>query len=202
MKTNNYLGRHDENRGIIIFFIIFAIVLLIIGGITILNNAKEDKENEGITSIDQMVSMLENEVCDVEKFEINENKLVLEGVLQHQISGSILSKLKGIQVVLKNKDGDKYEYDTDYYISTEKIDFSSVKEGNQNSEIDLDAIEKGEYYVFLRLKYESTKSESGYRYLYYTLRSNTDTKHIEYNTMKISFGSSKRVSDYLTIIYE
>lgn len=202
MKTNNYLGRHDENRGIIIFFIIFAIVLLIIGGITILNNAKEDKENEGITSIDQMVSMLEKEVCDVEKFEINENKLVLEGVLQHQISGSILSKLKGIQVVLKNKDGDKYEYDTDYYISTEKIDFSSVKEGNQNSEIDLDAIEKGEYYVFLRLKYESTKSESGYRYLYYTLRSNTDTKHIEYNTMKISFGSSKRVSDYLTIIYE
>ena len=149
-----------------------------------------------------MVSMLEDEMCDVEKFEIFENKLILKGLLQHQLSDTVLSKLKGIQIVLKDKDGDKYVYDTDYYISSEKIEFSSIKEGNQNSEIDLDAIEKGEYYVFLRLKYESTKSESGYRYLYYTLKSNTETKHIEYNNMKISFGTSKNVSDYLTIIYE
>lgn len=202
MKTNNYLGRHDENRGIILFFIIFAIVLVVIGVVTISNNAKKDKENEGITSIDQMVSMLEDESCDIEKFEIDENRLVLQGLLQHQISDTILSKLRGVQIVLKNKDGDKYVYDTDYYISSEKIEFSSIKEGAQSSEIDLDAIEKGEYYAFLRLKYESSKSETGYRYLYFTLKSNTETKHIEYNTMKISFGTSKKVTDYLTIVVE
>lgn len=202
MKTNNYLGRHDENRGIIIFFIILTIVLVIIGGITLLNKAKEDKENEGITSIDQMVSMLEKDICDIDKFEINENRLILEGALQNQLDNSILSKLKGIQIVLKNKDGDKYEYDTDYYISTDKVEFSSIKEGSEISEIDLDAIEKREYYVFLRLKYESSKSETGYKYRYYTLRSNTESKYIEYNTMKISFGNSKKVSDYLTIINE
>lgn len=202
MKTNNYLGRHDENRGIVIFFIIFAIVAVVIGGMTIMKNVKKDKENEGITSIDQMISMLEDEVCDIECFEIAENKLILQGILQHQLSDTVLSKLKGIQIVLKNNEGDKYVYDTDYYISSEKIDFSSIKEGSQISEIDLDAIEKGEYYAFLRLKYESTKSETGYRYLYYTLKSNIETKHIEYNSMKISFGNSKKVTDYLTIIYE
>lgn len=202
MKTNNYLGRHDENRGIIIFFIIFAIVAIVIGAMTIMKNVKKDKENEGITSIDQMISMLEDEVCDIERFEIAENKLILQGMLQHQLSDTVLSKLKGIQIVLKNNEGDKYVYDTDYYISSEKIDFSSIKEGSQISEIDLDAIEKGEYYAFLRLKYESTKSETRYRYLYYTLKSNVETKHIEYNSMKVSFGNSKKVTDYLTIIYE
>lgn len=202
MKTNNYLGRHDENRGIILFFIIFAIILVIIGGVTLLNNAKINEENEGITSIDQMESMLEKQICDVDIFEIKDNKLVVGGALNEKINESILSKLKGVEIVLKNKDGDKYVYETDYFISTEKIDFSSIKEGNETSEIDLDALEKGEYFAFLRLKYESSSSENGYKYRYYTLRSNTEIKNLDYNTIKVSFGTSKKVSDYLTIVYE
>ena len=54
MKTNNYLGKRDENRGIIIFFIVFFIALAIAGIIVAINNLKQGKETEGITKIDEM----------------------------------------------------------------------------------------------------------------------------------------------------
>lgn len=202
MKTNNYLGKQSENRGIILFFIIFAIVAVIIGGITISNSIEKKKENEGITSIDQMKEMLEKDMCDVERFEVAGNRLVLAGALIDAVDGYMLTKIDSVQIVLKDKDGDKYIYDTYYFISDDKIDFSSIKKGNEISEIDLDAIEKGEYYAFLRLKYESSKSEDRYAYKYYTFKTENEIKALDYNTVKMSFGASKKVSNYLTIVNE
>lgn len=195
MKTNNYLGKHDENRGIVLFFAIFGIILVIISGIIFAARDNESEENQGVSKIDEMVPHLERQICNITKFELSENKLVLYGELKDNIDSTILSKLDSIEIVLKNSEGDKYVYQTEYYISTEGIDFSTM----ENS-INLDEIERDEYFIFLRIKYESTKSENGYRYRYYTLANNTNTNELNYKDMNLYFSTSTKISDYLTII--
>lgn len=201
MKTNNYIGRHDENRGIVIFFAIFGIILVIIAGIIYATKNEENKEIDGVSSIDDIASYIEDENCSINKFELSGNKLVISGELKENITDSILSKLEAVEIVFKDKDGDKYVYGTNYYISTEGIDFSVIKEESNESEINLDEFESGEYFVFLRIKYESSKAESGYRQRYYTLKNNTDINELEYNSMDIFFSTSTKVSDYLTVVY-
>ena len=51
----------------------------------------------------------------------------------------------------------------------------------------------------LRMKYESSKTEEGYRYRYYTFNNQTQNNNLEYNGMNILFDSSESVSSYLTI---
>lgn len=201
MKSNNYLGKHDENRGIVIFCIILLIILAGIGGIVLINKYSTPKDMIGAKSIDDISSYIQKQECDINKFEIDKNKLILQGELKESVNESILSKLRNIEIVFKNKDGDKYEYSTDYFITNEGIDFSSIDENSKESKINLDELEQGEYFVFLRLKYESSKTDSGYRYRYYTLKNSTEVNEQNYNNIKLLFNSSSKVSSYLTIIY-
>ena len=112
---------------------------------------------------------------------------------------SIISKLENVELVLKDKTGDKYIYKTNYYIATDRIEFSSIPKDSKESEINLDEVAKGEYFVLLRMKYESSKTEEGYRYRYYTFNNQTQNNNLEYNGMNILFDSSESVSSYLTI---
>ena len=157
MKTNNYLGRHDENRGIILFGMIFGVLLVIILGITCVSNASK-KNSKGVSSADGIASVIEKKQYDIEKFEIDGNKLVIEGTLNEK-----------------------------------------VPKDSKESEINLDEVAKGEYFVLLRMKYESSKTEEGYRYRYYTFNNQTQNNNLEYNGMNILFDSSESVSSYLTI---
>lgn len=198
MKTNNYLGRHDENRGIILFCLVFGILIAVILGVSLVSNSNK-KSEKGVSSSDKIASVVEKEVYSVNKFEIDDDKLVLEGELEEEVTDSIVTKLQDVELVLKDKDGDKYVYKTNYYIATDKIEFSSVLEDDDKSSIDLSQIDSGEYFVLLRIKFESTKTEEGYRYRYYTLKNDTENNNVEYEGMNIYFDSSDSVSSYLTI---
>lgn len=197
MKTNNYLGKQDENRGIILFCLILGIIFAIVLGISFAKGSKNEKS--GVSNSDEISSIVEKQLCDIDQFMIVNDRLVLEGELKEEVTESIVIKLKNVQIVLKDKNGDKYEYNTDYYISTEGIKFSSIIEEENDSEIELDKINNGEYFVLLRIEYESTKSETGYKYRYYTLKNNTDINNIEYDKMNIFFDSTEKVSSFLTI---
>lgn len=197
MKTNNYLGKQDENRGIILFCLILGIIFAIVLGISFAKGSKNEKS--GVSNSDEISSIVEKQLCDIDQFMIINDRLVLEGELKEEVTESIVIKLKNVQIVLKDKNGDKYEYNTDYYISTEGIKFSSIIEEENDSEIELDKINNGEYFVLLRIEYESTKSETGYKYRYYTLKNNTDINNIEYDKMNIFFDSTEKVSSFLTI---
>lgn len=199
MKTNNYLGRQDQNRGIILFFLVLSVVIVIICGVLFTNNHNKRKEEQGASSIEKMATSIERQICDINRFELDENRLIIEGELKENVTDSMISNLQNIQIVLKDKDGDKYEFDTDYLISMEGIDFSTIIEDDEISNIDLNELEKGEYFVFLRTRSSSTRTDTGYRYRYYTLRSNAQYNELEYNNISIKFDTSDEVSNYLTI---
>lgn len=195
MKTKNYIGRHDENRGIALFCIVFVVLLIVVLGITIAANSS-NKNHKGLSETDDVLSLLEKQLCDINKFEIKDNSLSIEGELNADITEAILTKLQNVQIVLKDKTGDRYEFNTDYFISTESISFSSTLENEENS-INLDNIESGKYYVLVRIKYESTKAEEGYRYRYYTLKNGTDNSNVEYNNINIHFDSTEETESFL-----
>lgn len=197
MKTKNYIGRHDENRGIILFCLVFAVLLAIVFGITLAVKSNS-KENKGISEADDILSLVEKQFCDINKFEINENNLIIEGKIKSDLPETIITKMQNVQIILKDSTGDKYEFNTDYYISTENISFSSTLENGANS-FNLDSIKSGKYYVLVRIKYESSKAEEGYRYRYYTLKNITNNNNLDYGNMKIYFDSTEQSLNYLTI---
>lgn len=200
MKTKNYLGKRDENRGIVLFFLVFGVIIAIICGIIVASNHSKRQEEQGASSIDQMASSIERQVCDVNRFELDNNRLIIEGEINENITDSVISNLQNIQIVLKDKSGDKYEFDTDYLISMDGIEFSTIDEDDEISKINLDELEEGEYFVFLRTRSSSTTTDTGYRYRYYTLRSNAEYNELEYNNVSMIFDTSNKVSDYLTIL--
>lgn len=193
MKSKNYLGKHDENRGIVIFFLVFIVVIAIIF-FMIHSNNKEEKEI-GVSSIDAMYSSLEDETGVIKEFKLADNNLILSGSVKNSLDNTVISNIENVQMVFKNKDGDKYAYDLDYFISTDNIEFSLLKDNN----INLDKFENDEYFVFLRIKYTSQKTDEGYRYKYYTLKNDTENNELLYNNISISFGTSSKVKNYLTV---
>ncbi len=196
MRTKNYLGKRDENRGIIIFCIVFVIVAFVCAIAVLMSN--NGKEKKGTYAIDSMQD-IQKSLVEINTFKIEENKLVLEGDLNEGISENILSKLNSVQIVLKTINSDVYEFDTDYYVSDDGIKFSTLAEDTKISTINLDEIQKGEYFVFLRIKYSSQSSENGYNCRYYTFENLTEKNEITYNNFSIKFGESNNFTSYLSI---
>lgn len=199
MKTKNYLGKQDENRGIYAFCIVFAIFLVGVLILAALNGFSKSSLNKGITSIDKISNEIEKVFVSTSRFEMQDGKITLEGKITESLNESILSKLQDVKLVLKNADGNVYEYNVDYYISTKAIDFSTIDENSKVTTMDISNIESGEYFVFLKLKYNSANTELGYRERYYSLKNMTEVNEYTYNDFKISFGGSTRVQNYLMI---
>lgn len=204
MKTNNYIGKQDENRGIIAFFVVFLIVSLIFGIIFLSSKLKGHSDEKGISSIDDMYYELQRTNSDIKRFEIHGDKLIIEGEHKENLNQNLLSKLVNLQLVLKNSEGDKYVFDLDYYISIEGIDYKTYKINGDTADyyVDLSTIEPGEYFAFLRTKTESSKTEDGYIYKYYTLENKTETNELSYETTTVKFDSSKKIESFLTITKE
>lgn len=204
MKTNNYIGKQDENRGIIAFFVVFLIVSLIFGIIFLSSKLKGNSDEKGISSIDDMYDELQRTNSDVKRFEIHGDKLIIEGEHKENLNQNLLSKLVNLQLVLKNSEGDKYVFDLDYYISTEGIDYKTYVINGDTADyyVDLSTIEPGEYFAFLRTKTESSKTADGYIYKYYTLENKTGTNELSYETTTVKFDSSKKIESFLTITKE
>lgn len=204
MKTNNYIGKQDENRGIIAFFVVFLIVSLIFGIIFLSSKLKGNSDEKGISSIDDMYDELQRTNSDVKRFEIHGDKLIIEGEHKENLNQNLLSKLVNLQLVLKNSEGDKYVFDLDYYISIEGIDYKTYVINGDTADyyVDLSTIEPGEYFAFLRTKTESSKTADGYIYKYYTLENKTGTNELSYETTTVKFDSSKKIESFLTITKE
>lgn len=197
MRTNNYLGSRDENRGIVLFCLVFGVLLAIGLGITFVVNS--NTKDSGVKSQNAISSLVEKEVCDINTFEENDGKLLIEGILSEEVNEYIIRRLQEVEIVLKDSKGDKYEYPTDYYISTEGVEFSSILEDEKESNINLNDISSGEYFVLLRVKYESSNNKEGFIYRYYTLKNNTENNNVEYEGTNIYFDSLENSITYLTI---
>lgn len=197
MRTNNYLGSRDENRGIVLFCLVFGVLIAIGLGITFVVNS--NTKDSGVKSQNAISSLVEKEVCDINTFEENDGKLLIEGILSEEVNEYIIRRLQEVEIVLKDSKGDKYEYPTDYYISTEGVEFSSILEDEKESNINLNDISSGEYFVLLRVKYESSNNEEGFIYRYYTLKNNTENNNVEYEGTNIYFDSLENSITYLTI---
>ena len=106
MKTNNYIGKQDENRGIIAFFVVFLIVSLIFGIVFLSSKLKGNSDEKGISSIDDMYYELQRTNSDIKRFEIHGDKLIIEGEHKENLNQNLLSKLVNLQLVLKNSEGE------------------------------------------------------------------------------------------------
>ena len=141
----------------------------------------------------------ESQMCDINTFEEDNGRLIIEGELYEEVNEYIIRNLQTVELVLKDSTGDKYVYTTDYYLSTEGIEFSSIQEDEEESNIILSEIDKGNYYVLLRVRYENSNNEDGYVYRYYTFKNNTENNNVEMEGMNIYFDIIDDSFSYLTI---
>ena len=196
MKSKNYLGKPDENRGIILFAVVFVLILLVVFAISkIANGNKIDT-----ITIEGDLAVVEKIEAEVNKMEIKDNTLVLEGVLNAGLTQSRIVKLRDVDIVLRNNLEDKYEYNVKYYITSEKIDFSTILKDKVS--IDLDEIDANEYTILLRMKFESASNEEGYAYKYYSLKASDSVENVDNESVKISKEEYKGVLNYLKMIKE
>ena len=172
MRTNNYLGSRDENRGIVLFGLVFGVLLVIVLAITFVVNS--NNKEKGVSNQHALSTVVESQMCDINTFEEDNGRLIIEGELSEEVNEYIIRNLQTVELVLKDSTGDKYVYTTDYYLSTEGIEFSSIQEDEEESNIILSEIDKGNYYVLLRVRYENSNNEDGYVYRYYTFKNNTE----------------------------
>ena len=196
MKSKNYLGKPDENRGIILFAVVFVLILLVVFVISKIANGNKI---DAIT-IEGDLAVVEKIEAEVNKMEIKDNTLVLEGVLNAGLTQSRIVKLRDVDIVLRNNLEDKYEYNVKYYITSEKIDFSTVLKDKVS--IDLGEIDANEYTILLRMKFESASNEEGYAYKYYSLKASDSVENVDNESVKISKEEYKGVLNYLKMIKE
>ena len=185
MRTNNYLGSRDENRGIVLFGLVFGVLLVIVLAITFVVNS--NNKEKGVSNQHALSTVVESQMCDINTFEEDNGRLIIEGELSEEVNEYIIRNLQTVELVLKDSTGDKYVYTTDYYLSTEGIEFSSIQEDEEESNIILSEIDKGNYYVLLRVRYENSNNEDGYVYRYYTFKNNTENNNVEMEGMNIYF---------------
>lgn len=197
MRTNNYLGSRDENRGIVLFGLVFGVLLVIVLAITFVVNS--NNKEKGVSNQHALSTVVESKMCDINTFEEDNGRLIIEGELSEEVNEYIIRNLQTVELVLKDSTGDKYVYTTDYYLSTEGIEFSSIQEGEEESNIILSEIDKGNYYVLLRVRYENSNNEDGYVYRYYTFKNNTENNNVEMEGMNIYFDIIDDSFSYLTI---
>lgn len=197
MRTNNYLGSRDENRGIVLFGLVFGVLLVIVLAITFVVNS--NNKEKGVSNQHALSTVVESQMCDINTFEEDNGRLIIEGELSEEVNEYIIRNLQTVELVLKDSTGDKYVYTTDYYLSTEGIEFSSIQEDEEESNIILSEIDKGNYYVLLRVRYENSNNEDGYVYRYYTFNNNTENNNVEMEEMNIYFDIIDDSFSYLTI---
>lgn len=197
MRTNNYLGSRDENRGIVLFGLVFGVLLVIVLAITFVVNS--NNKEKGVSNQHALSTVVESQMCDINTFEEDNGRLIIEGELSEEVNEYIIRNLQTVELVLKDSTGDKYVYTTDYYLSTEGIEFSSIQEDEEESNVILSEIDKGNYYVLLRVRYENSNNEDGYVYRYYTFKNNTENNNVEMEGMNIYFDIIDDSFSYLTI---
>ncbi len=193
MKSKNYLGKPDENRGILIALAVFVVIFAIV---FIINAISKSKDIEEVV-FEEDFAVVEKTTASVNKLEVTDSKVLIEGILKAGLTQARIIKLRDVDLVLRANQEDKYEFNLGYHISAEDIDFSTNLK--DSIVLDLNQIEPGEYKVFLRIKFESSSNGQGYAYKYYSLSNGAELTNIEQEGLKISFDKYKGVLDYLTI---
>ena len=193
MKSKNYLGKPDENRGILIALAIFVVIFALVFIINVISKSHDIEE----VVFEEDFAVAEKTTATISKLEVTESKVLIEGLLKAGLTQARIIKLRDVDLVLRANQEDKYEFNLGYHISAEDIDFSTKLK--DSIVLDLNQIEPGEYKVFLRVKSESSSNEQGYAYKYYSLASGEELQNIEQEGLKISFDKYKGVLDYLTI---
>lgn len=150
--------------------IIFLILLFGALGYFIYVNYIGDKEKKLV---------VENEIVDITEYYIYGNHLGMKGSLT--LSPEFDDSFEGVKLVLYN--GEDHEIDIEHTEEDDKIDFYLSEKINDG--LYLDDIERGKYYLFLRLEYtvKEEGKEDKTTYKYYRLNNTTKYETVEYYTL-------------------
>ena len=175
MKSKNYLGKPDENRGILIALAIFVVIFALVFIINVISKSHDIEE----VVFEEDFAVAEKTTATISKLEVTESKVLIEGLLKAGLTQARIIKLRDVDLVLRANQEDKYEFNLGYHISAEDIDFSTKLK--DSVVLDLNQIEPGEYKVFLRVKSESSSNGQGYAYKYYSVSHKTPQTSYTYN---------------------
>lgn len=121
---------------------------------------------------------IENEYVDITEYYIYGNHLNMKGSLV--LPSLTDDSFEDVKLVLYN--GIDHQIDISYKNTDSKIDFYISEEINNG--LYLDDIERGEYYLFLRLEYDTQdEKESAKTYKYYALKNTTKYEDVKYYTL-------------------
>lgn len=166
--------------------VLLVILLLLFGGFCYFYFFKTEKE---IAKVE-----VEDNVVNISKYYTYATYLNMEGSLE-------LTDINFEDVVLSIYNGEFEDYEINYDVSGTKLTFNLSDEINRG--LYLDNINRGTYYLFLKITYINYENEDEKIIKYYKINNTTDYKDTTYYTMskkdnKIKINSD---NDYPTMMF-
>ena len=134
-------------------------------------------------AIKKIIDKLEQENADIYNYYIYGTHFNIEGTLSDI---EYISDIDNIKLVFVNKSGQELEYNCEYDIKDKKINIKTSSYINKG--INLEDINNGKYYVFLKTEYDnnnkyySFNNKTSYENLkYYTITKNKSNRKIDIN---------------------
>ncbi len=160
---------------LLIIFLLFAIVK------AVANDVKENRKSSlANNNYSQQTANLQSLKCldDIKGSSVKIEKYFIYGTYLN-VEGSLdipnNYRVKNASLVLRKDDGKEQEYEIDYKIYGQKLDFKVSDKINRG--IYLDEIGKGDYYLILKLLYDDNSSQ------YFSFKNNTKYKNTQYYTV-------------------
>lgn len=157
--------------------ILFMITLMVIYSKVLEYKQLRYEENLEIEKKDELFSKIEkNNYAFMDKYTIYGNHLNIGGFIEKNTIEDI--DIKSLKIVLIDIDKNEREYDLNFNIEENRVIY--YLSNNINEGIDLESINEGNYYVFLKLK-GSIKDKEETKY--FSLKNNTKYASNEYYTL-------------------
>lgn len=177
------------NRSIvfrIIKIICIIIIMFVLAFIySIILESKSGKINDEIEQKTKVIfNKVEGDYAYIDKYTIYGNHLNIGGYIDYNDLENI--NLKDLKLVMINLDQVENEYNLEYDISNEKINFTLSN--NINEGIDLEKINVGTYYIYLKIYGENNNKEN---VKYFSINNQTIYKNNEYYTLSNSYSNNK-----------
>lgn len=139
---------------------------------------------DGKKIINEILSTTEEQLVSIDKYFVYGEHLNIQGSLTIDDT----SNIKNIKLLFRSNKYD-LEYNTEYEINDNKIEFISSKEINGG--IKLDDINIDNYFILLKLEFKNSEDTK-----YYTMKNNTEYTSNEYYTITRNNKNNKILIDF------
>lgn len=185
-----------KKKKLLIYIIIIATLSILL--IYALNNTRSSKEIGDLKK--ELFSSAESELVDINKYIVYGAHLNIFGKLDVNLENININEVK---LVLRDIDGREIQFDVDYKFDENNIRFGTS--GLINEGINLDELDTGNYYIFIKIIHTQDDKQIDN---YYLLCNNTEYESAEYYTTtrnntnnKININSSEYLLDGIIVPY-